>query len=309
MAYWVPWADALEMAAGTAAIAGVTGRSRRPRAKAMAPYAQELTVILGLYALWQYAGAFSIGKGSGAVARGRWIWNAERALHVPSEAWFQHLVLGHRHLVQLLNLYYVGVHVPALFGFLVWLFVRHRERYKPVRTVIALVTGASLLIALITVAPPRLVPGLGMVDTGHLFGPTVYAGGASPGIDQLSAMPSLHVGWAVLVAAGVVWAGTSRWRWVFLAHPVITVFCVVATGNHYWADVAAALALCALFGAMVAWWHWRRRRRGWRESPTDEPGLALVEELARCKVPTRVVDKARLADSPGRRRVRPCRST
>ncbi|MGH9056645.1 MAG: phosphatase PAP2 family protein [Acidimicrobiales bacterium] len=269
MAYWVPWTDALEMAAGTGAVAALASRSRRRRLEAVAPYAKELTIILGLYALWQYAGAFSIGQGAGAVARGRWIWQAERALHVPSEAWLQHLVLGHRHLVQLLNLYYVGVHVPALFGFLVWLFVRHRDRYKPIRTVIALVTGASLLVALVTVAPPRLVPGLGMLDTGRLFGPTVYAGGVAPGIDQLSAMPSLHVAWAVLVGAGVVLAGTSRWRWVFLAHPVITVFCVVATGNHYWADVAAAFALCVLSGAVVGGWH--RRRGGSRSAGRASP--------------------------------------
>jgi hypothetical protein len=197
--------------------------------------------------MWQYAGAWSIGRAAAATARGQSIWDLERTLHLPSERTAQSLILHHRTLIHWCNDFYVYLHVPVLGVCLVWLFVRHRDRYPAVRTVVALVTGASLVIQLFPVAPPRLLPHLGIVDTGALVGPTDYAGGA-PGIDQLSAMPSLHVGWALIVGGAVVWASRSRYRWLALAYPALTMLMVVLTGNHYWADgiVAAALAAVAV---------------------------------------------------------------
>lgn len=56
-------------------------------------------------------------------------------------------------------------------------------------------------------------------------------------------MPSIHVGWAALVSLGIVAASTSKWRWVFMAHLVLTVYAVTATGNHWWLDSIAAVAV------------------------------------------------------------------
>jgi hypothetical protein len=59
-------------------------------------------------------------------------------------------------------------------------------------------------------------------------------------------MPSVHVAWSVLVAWAVITRSRSRWRWLILLHPFVTVFVVVATGNHYWADGIVAVAVDAL---------------------------------------------------------------
>jgi hypothetical protein len=133
--------------------------------------------------------------------------------------------------------------------FLAWLFTFHRPRYPKIRNAMALTTGACLLIQLIPVAPPRLVPGLGIVDTPLLYHQSVY-GRIGTGIaSQLSAMPSVHVAWALLVGFGAVMVSSSRTRWFVLAHPIVTVLVVVATGNHFWLDgiVAAVLLAMALF--------------------------------------------------------------
>jgi len=58
--------------------------------------------------------------------------------------------------------------------------------------------------------------------------------------------------WAVLVAWAVITASTSRWRWLILAHPIVTVFVVVATGNHYWADGIVSVAIVAVVLATQA---------------------------------------------------------
>lgn len=242
---WLPWQDAAEMAGATTATWIATLRSMRKWSGRLRPWAKELTLVLLLYGMWQYAGAWSVGRSGAATKRGQSIWNLERTLRVPSERSAQALVLGHPGLLHWLNEFYVQVHVPALGACLLWLFIRHRDRYAQVRTVVALVTGASLVIQLLPVAPPRLLPHLGIVDTGALIGPTDYSRGA-PGIDQLSAMPSLHVAWALIVGGAVVWASCRRYRWLALAHPALTVLIVVLTGNHYWADGVAAAILCAL---------------------------------------------------------------
>jgi hypothetical protein len=118
----------------------------------------------------------------------------------------------------------------------------------------ALLTLASLLVHIgFPLAPPRMLPGDGMVDLGHLFGPSVYATAPTSGFtDQFAAMPSLHVGWAVLVAVAAIRALRSRWRWLVLLHPLLTIGVVVITGNHYWLDGATSIALLAVAASVVA---------------------------------------------------------
>ena len=65
-------------------------------------------------------------------------------------------------------------------------------------------------------------------------------------------MPSVHVCWSVLAAWAVITASTSRWRWLILAHPIVTVFVVVATGNHYWADAIVSIAIVSVVLATQA---------------------------------------------------------
>jgi PAP2 superfamily len=257
MLQWMPWQDAAGMAGATAATWRLTDRSPRRWARRLKPWARELTLTLILYGMWQYAGAWSLGRVNLAVARGQNIWHLERLLHLPSERSAQQLILHHRLLVHWLNEFYVQLHVPSLGVCLLWLFIRHRDRYPNVRNVLVLTTGACLLIQMFPVAPPRLLPHAGIVDTGALVGPSDYAGGA-PGIDQLSAMPSVHVAWALIVAGAIVWASRNRYRWLAVLYPAMTILVVVVTGNHYWADAIVAAALCALATYVVvkvpAWW-------------------------------------------------------
>jgi hypothetical protein len=59
-------------------------------------------------------------------------------------------------------------------------------------------------------------------------------------------MPSLHVGWALLLSVVVIRTTAWRWRWVTLAHPVITTVVVVVTANHYWLDALVAAVLLGI---------------------------------------------------------------
>jgi hypothetical protein len=234
--------------------AGLTmARASRPAVRAAGALARETAVIAVLWGLWQLAGEVSLLSTDPANRRARWIEAFEGHLPLPSERSVQGLVLGHPYVVQAANLYYAAMHLTTMALFLAWLFLRHRDGYAPVRRVVALTTLGCLLIQLLPVAPPRLL--VGYVDTGLAYHQSVYDGQA---FDQLSAMPSVHVAWAVAIGWYVWRTSPSRWRVIGPVHAATMVFVVVATANHWWLDgVVAVLVLVgcawAVRGAQAGW--------------------------------------------------------
>jgi hypothetical protein len=59
-------------------------------------------------------------------------------------------------------------------------------------------------------------------------------------------MPSLHVGWAVLIAYIVVHTGPRWLRVPAIVHALVTVTVVIVTANHWWLDGVAAVLLLGL---------------------------------------------------------------
>jgi len=264
------WQQSAVVAAGLAVAGLGLRRARSPRVRPVAPFGVEAFVIAALYSLWQLAGEVSVAGTTGAYARARWIERAEHDLRLPSERDLQHLILGHRLLVESANWYYATAHFTVLGIFLVWLFVRHRDRYPHVRNVLAVTTLVCLVIQLLPVAPPRMLPGF--VDTAVRYGESVYSTGLAP--DVLSAMPSVHVAWAVLVGWYAVRSSRSRWRWLGVAHAAATVFVVVSTANHWWADgvVGTGVLVASAWSVtgVSAWW--RRVRADRLARDVDNPG-------------------------------------
>ena len=260
------WQEAGISAACLALAAVAARRSRRPALANAAGFARESAVVLALFGLWQLAGSFVLMGPERAVDRGQWIWHVERAVHMPSETTVQAAFLPHPLVVQAFNLYYAGLHFVVVIGCLIWVYVWHRRQYPQVRTTLVLFTAGALLIQLVPVAPPRMLPGDNMIDTAVQYGQSVYGSVAGFNADQLSAMPSVHVGWALLVALVVVQLSRSRWRWLALGYPAVTLLAVVVTANHFWLDGIAAAALLAL--ALVVQRAGRVARRrllaGWR---------------------------------------------
>ena len=311
------WRQALLLSAGLLLLdAGV--RRGPSRLRRTAPYLREAAVLAAGYAGWQLLLDALVTGTAGAVDRGRWLWQAERDLRIPSEGWFQQPFLHHRLLGRAADVYSGGAHFPFMGVFLAWLFVRHRERYAELRTSLFVMTAAAALVQSIPVAPPRLVPGIGVLDQPRLLGQSVYNPGGLSDPGQLIAMPSDHVAWAGLVAYGV-WrscprTGWARWgRWLGPAHLFLTVAVVVGTGNHYWADAAAGLAVLAggaaagrfLAGRFVSGrpvGRWLRRSAPWRGVATPWPAgtpLLLRRPRARSRIPSSRPAAAARPPDPG----------
>jgi hypothetical protein len=214
---------------------------------------RELVVLNILFVVWRLVGGVSLLHASGAFSGGRSLWHAERWLHLPNEAALQRMILPHATFSRICNGYYEWAHAPLLALTLIWLLWRHREAYGRWRNLVVVFTGVSLLVGFLPIAPPRLVPGLGMVDLADRYHQSVYGTLGSGITDQLSSIPSVHIGWAVIVAAAIIAVSSSRWRWIAVLHPLITLYVIVVTANHYWLDAVAAVVLLAIIEAGRRW--------------------------------------------------------
>lgn len=243
---------------------------------------RETGIVAALYSLWQWVFSVTVTQTAGAFDRAERINTFERGLRLPTEVSVQQFTMRADWAIEFANKFYAYVHVPALGVAIVWLFFWHRTHYPTMRNTLALATGMCLAIQSVPVAPPRFLPHLGFVDSAVLFDQSVYGTGGSGLSNQLAAMPSVHVAWALIVAGAVIGVATSPWRWLALAHPIVTVWAVVATANHWWMDgIVAAMIVAVSFGLVVGLTptlqSWARRARG--ERPKPFPTMKKTEDL------------------------------
>ncbi|HEY3005624.1 MAG TPA: phosphatase PAP2 family protein [Kribbellaceae bacterium] len=231
-----------------AEVEAITGRRRRSRAVRIGRVVREALLLGGLFAVYTGVRYLALRHNGEAFANASLVVRLERTLGLPDEAALQHAVLGVPLLPQAANGYYALVHFPVTVAVLLWLSVRNPAVYPRVRWAMVSVTALATVGHLVfPLAPPRMLPG--WVDTGVRFGQSVYGPRTDSGVaNQFAAMPSLHVGWAAMIAIVLIMVGRSRWRWLWVLHPVATFAVVVVTANHYWLDGLVALALvgCSL---------------------------------------------------------------
>jgi hypothetical protein len=219
---------------------------RTPRLSAGRWFAvREIVIIAVAFIAYEQVRHLTRNDADSAFANARRVVDVERSLHVFSEHSIQRMVMGLDGLVQFLNHYYVLVHFPASFAFVGWVVFRHREIYPRFRNWFLSVTMIALVVhVLYPLAPPRMMDQHGFVDTLQRYGPSIYTEDTNESVaNQFAAMPSLHFGWALLIALMFIRIKGGRWTWVALAHPAITLLAIVATANHYLADAAIAGAL------------------------------------------------------------------
>jgi hypothetical protein len=201
-------------------------------------------------------------------------------------------------LIRVWNIYYGVLHFVVAAAALVILFRKAPERYRVWRNTLAFTTMLALVgFASFSLMPPRLLDDPGIyggcqvyaditpdaleadgVDTGEApcdeFGyvDTVaeFGGWASFGSEEMAkvsnqyaAMPSMHIGWSTWCAFVLAPLARRRWlRWLAISYPVLTLFDIIVTGNHYWIDGLGGLAGLTV-GYLIArtttdWWEARR---------------------------------------------------
>jgi hypothetical protein len=204
---------------------------------------QEIVLMFGLFVLYKTVRLLARGQVAEASGNALDVIQLERRLGIFNETTFQAVVLHSRLIVRFFNTYYVSVHFVVMIVALVVLYVRHPEGYARSRRILLAMTSIAMVIYVAyPLAPPRMFAPLGFVDTGQLVGPGAYARGSvfSGVANQFAAMPSMHFGWAVLSAWAVIAYARSRYRYLLVLHPVLTLLAIVLTANHYWLDAIVA---------------------------------------------------------------------
>jgi PAP2 superfamily len=214
---------------------------------------RELAVMAVLFICYRQVRFLTRNHTAAATTNAHRVVGLERRLGMFTEHRVQDLALHSRAVIGFLDRYYVTVHFPLTALFVVWVLVRHRDAFSQVRTWLYVVTAAALAIHVaFPLAPPRMLTEHRFVDTLQTYGPRIYDSDTTQSIaNQYAAMPSLHFGWAVIVAAGFVAIKRSRASLLAIVHPLITLIAIVATANHYWLDAVVAFALIAATACAV----------------------------------------------------------
>jgi hypothetical protein len=131
--------------------------------------------------------------------------------------------------------------------YLLWLHRRRPAAFPLVRTTVLIASGLALIgyVAFPT-APPRLTA-LGIADTISGDHVDLNHGLLSSLYNPFAAVPSMHVGYAAIVAASLVrHGGRPALRAAGVLYPVLVVLVIVATGNHFLFDAVTGVIVAAV---------------------------------------------------------------
>lgn len=233
-----------------------------PPARAAGRGLLRLIVVVALYQLYAFArnthGAASLDAYDTARRHADAVVALQSAVGLPAEVAVQALVLEAEWLVRVSGAFYGSAHFLVTLGVLALLAVRLPRHFDRRAGTLAVTTFVAVVVfAAYPVAPPRLMPpGQATMDTLAVVGGVwSYDHGVLERIsDPFAALPSLHLAWATWCAL-VLWELGARsrrrraWRAAAAGHLVATLLCVFVTGNHWYVDAVAGVALVAVVAA------------------------------------------------------------
>jgi hypothetical protein len=183
-----------------------------------------------------------------ALSHGRGILSLERSLGIDPELSLDRWLAGHSTLASVISDYYDNAHFIVTIGLLGYLWWFRGDIYRPLRNILVLINVLGFVVFwLYPVAPPRLLDGFtDVVASSHAFG-SWHTGPLASEANQLAAMPSLHIAWA-LWCTMVVWSLSRRTpvRVAAAVYPCMTAFAVLATGNHFVLDMVGGAVTMAV---------------------------------------------------------------
>jgi diacylglycerol O-acyltransferase / wax synthase len=229
-------------------------REEAPKARRKSVLA-ELSVVAFLVWIYNWIQDVAPLRRVEAVRHGRSLFSFEERLGLDPERALDRW-LAHQHLLAYIASSFYAIAIFAVtFGFAAITWWRRPDLYVRLRNEIVLANLLGFIVFLaFPVAPPRMLPGF--VDVVARSGALGWHNTLVRHADQLAAMPSMHVGYAV-------WSSFVAWRLARggpqriialacgVAYSCATALVVLATGNHYLLDVLAGVATVVLSVAVV----------------------------------------------------------
>src|SRR3954453_8154984 len=174
----------------------------RPTSALRVPFSPRARAQIGLfllaYVVYTVARFFTIGDLASAKDHADWIVGFENTFHVGFEASVQHALDG-TWVIWVLNRLYLLAQLGVIPAALIFLYNRSFAIYATLRnTILATWLLSVPVYGLFPVAPPRLAD-IGLVDTiTSQTGVSMTSNFSTSFFNELAAVPSLHVGFAVI---------------------------------------------------------------------------------------------------------------
>jgi membrane-associated phospholipid phosphatase len=233
-----------------------TGRA--PRLRWLPKGGSDALVQLSLFVMADilYETVRGVAESNAAVAfsNARSIVELEQHTGLFFEQGLQAWAMGQRVLIDAANFMYVNSHFVMTTGALVWLYLRHNDRFYFVRNMFMVAMGLALVgYVLLPTAPPRFFPELGFVDTIAYYVNVKHDSGlVALFFNPYAAVPSMHVAFALMISVPAMLVVRRRVAKVLWAiYPLVVAFVVIVTGNHWLMDAVAG-AVVAGVSALVA---------------------------------------------------------
>jgi hypothetical protein len=225
---------------------------------------REISIVLCVYAAYSLIQGGIVDKEALAFHNAYNIISFEKQLNIYWEPNIQSWFLEHISLVYIVNALYTLFFYPVLIIFGIWAYNRHREKYTLARNVLILTAVIGLpCFAFYPTAPPRLLSGLGFIDTLDKYRFLNYSSSIpSAMVNQYAAMPSFHLAWTLLVGIVIIDIAKSWWlRTLGILLPLLMLVSIIATANHFILDAVAGAVITGIsFGLMLLFNRLRKQR-------------------------------------------------
>jgi membrane-associated phospholipid phosphatase len=217
----------------------------------------QLALWLGFGLAYQVARGIADRGPLEAFENGRLVIDTERALHSLVEADLQRVVIeSGGWLLAAVNWTYWLAQFVVLGLALLWIYIRHNGVFPRVRNWVLGTNMVALIgYVLMPTAPPRFFAEEGFVDTLARSASVNHGSGLIElAANPYAAMPSIHAADALIIGFAMAMLVRSRWaRVAWTLWPTWVWFTVMATGNHFWLDVAAGAGVAFLSATLLAW--------------------------------------------------------
>ena len=161
---------------------------------------------------------------------------------------------------------YINAQTSVTVGCLAFLYLFHNRSFYFVRNMFMVAMGIALVgYTLYPTAPPRFFPEWGFTDSVSQFTGVPHDSVAVNALfNPYAAVPSMHVCFALMIGLPLSQLVKNRAGRIFWSiYPLLVIFVIVATGNHFVMDAilgAATAGLSALTARELA----RARPAVWR---------------------------------------------
>ena len=206
-------------------------------------------LFFAVYNGYQVVRGMVDGKDALAFANAERVMDLERTLGTFFEPGFQSALLGHAWLIDFANFMYMNSHFVITTSFLTWLYFFRNEHFYFVRNMFMV----AMLIALASyaafpTAPPRLIPEEGFTDTIAVFtGIPQDSETVGALVNKYAAVPSMHIAFSLMVAVpALALTRNPLARAWWSVYPLVVLFVIVVTGNHFWFDAAVGAAVASV---------------------------------------------------------------